>query len=124
MEISKNQAAFVTISVLAVATAGSVLAASEAIATAAKVSALTYSILSVTLAGTSIASVTAFLDASASTTREYFAKMSEHAGYAIAGLYQTTSQVFVQSLIKGIADGIGTNVRRAIAGEDITVRYT
>jgi hypothetical protein len=114
-----NQAAFVTVSVLAVGTAASVFAAATAVATVATVA---YSILAVTAGAVSIASISAWLDPTSTTIHAYFSNCSKHAGYAVAGAYQFVAQTLVQALIKGLADGVSTAIRRKISGDDVTVQ--
>ena|SRR5690606_16277846 len=120
MEISKGQAAFVTVSLLAAATAGSVLGVTTAMATASKAAAIAYGVLGITFAGASIAAITAWFDQSARTADEYFHTFKNHAGVAIAGAYTFASQALIQAVIRGVTDGISTGIRRAIAGPDFT----
>jgi hypothetical protein len=119
MQISKDQAAFITVSVLAAATAGTVFAA---VATASKVAAIAYRVLAITGAGASIASVTAWMDTNSKTAGEYLSVFKEHASKTILGAYQFTSQTLVAALVQGVADGVRTAIRRAISGPDVTVR--
>lgn len=123
MEISKGQAAFVTVSLLAAATAGSVLAVTTAMATASKAAAIAYGVLGVTCAGASIAAITAWFDESAQTAGEYFHTFNKHAGIAIAGAYQLVAQALMQALIQGLTQGVATGIRRSIAGPDITFSH-
>ncbi len=117
MQITKGQAAFATVTVLAAATAGSVFAA---VATVSKAAQIAYGVLGITCGGASIASITAYFDPQANTASEYFNAFKDHAGIAIAGTYQFASQVLLQAFIKGLADGVSIAIRRAIAGPDIT----
>lgn len=116
MQISKGQAAFFTAAVLAAATAGSVFAAA---ATASKAAQVAFGVLGITCGGASIASITAYFDPKAETASDYFASFRDHAGIAIAGMYQFASQVLIQTLIESAAIA----VRRAILGPDITIQH-
>ncbi len=119
MEISKNQAAFITVSALAAVTAGSILAAT---ATASTVAAVAYGVLGVTSFGASMASISAWVDTSAITVKDYFSTFQKHAGIAIAGAYTFVSTVVIEGFVRGLGDGISTAVRRALAGPDVTIQ--
>lgn len=117
--LSKNQAAFVTTTGLAVLTTLSVVAA---ISTTSTIAAIACAVLGLTSGGASIASITAWLDTSSDTADGYFKIFKYHAGIAVAGAYQFFSQAMLQALIDGLIKGISTKVRRAISGPDTTVR--
>ena len=113
-----NQAAFCTVTILGAATAASTIAA---VTTAATVATIAYTILAVSLGGVSIAAITAWLDPDSITVRDYFDKMKEQTGIAVAGMVQFLAQVMVQSLIQGIGNGVARLISRKIAGDDVTI---
>lgn len=114
MQITKNQAAFLTATSLAALTAGSSLAAATTASTAATIA---YAVLATTSSGASIASITAWANSRESTTgREYFEMFKKHATIGIAGAYQFTSQVLFTSLIEGVGRGIGLKIQNKIGG--------
>lgn len=119
MKVSVNQVAFCTTTTLGLATIGAAVTAASA--TASTVALVAYSILAIGLGGTSIASITAWADPSSDTPRKYFKNLQQHASFAIAGVTQLFAQVAVQAVIKGVADGISTAIRRAISGPDVVV---
>jgi hypothetical protein len=114
MQITLNQAAFCTVTILAVATGGAVIGAATTAATAAVVA---YSILAVCLGGVSIASVTAWVATNDSTTdpKIYFSTMKSHTGVALAGMFQFVAQTLVMALVQGLANGITRSIDRRFA---------
>jgi hypothetical protein len=113
-----NAVAFCTSTALAAATAGSALMAA---AVASIVATVAYAILGITFAGLSIASITAWLDKDSVTVDAYFSKLKEHAGYAIAGLYQFVAHSLIQAMVQGLVDGIIKALSRKIGGDDRTI---
>ena len=107
-----NQAAFFTVTALAIATGGSVFAAAAAAKTAATVATVAYSILAIGLGAVSIASITAWLDKDSTSAEDYFSNIGRHAAIAIPAAAQVVAQTLLQSLIQGLAD----LVRNAISG--------
>jgi hypothetical protein len=98
-----NHAAFVTITALAVITAGSVVAAATITST---VAAVAYATLGITAGGLSIGSVTAWIDPSSVTAKLYFVNFKKHAAIAVAGTYQFVAQTLLQAFIRGCAEGL------------------
>jgi hypothetical protein len=116
---SVNLAAFTTVSVLSLGTGLSVAAAVAN--TATTVALVAYSVLAITFAGLSIASVTAFLHEKSVDASSYLENFKNQAGYAVGAMYTFVAQTLVQALVQGLAQGVSTKVRRAIAGDDITI---
>ncbi len=108
-----NQAAFCTVTALAVVTAASIGAA---VTTASTVAAVAYGVLGIGSGAVSIASITAWLDPNSTSVANYFSNLKSHAGYAIAGTFQVVAQTFVQALVQGAANGITKRVGDAIGG--------
>lgn len=119
MEITKNQAAFATVSITAIATIGAVAGAVTATTLATKVA---YIGLSVLLGTTNLAAITSyfavddFKDASA-----YFDKFKDHLQTGIPAVLSAVSQTLLQAVIQGIAEGIRDAIRRAISGPDVVI---
>lgn len=115
-----NGAAFATTTALAAVTIASCFAAATAVTTVATVA---YAILGITAGGASIASITAWLSDGNVSVSDYFSKFKEHAGVAIAGMYQLVAQTLVQALVAGLAEGISKAISRKISGPDVTVGH-
>ncbi len=112
----KGAAAFATITILAAATGGSVLAAT---ATASKAAQIAFGVLGLTAGGASIGAISAYFSTAGTTAKEYFESFANHAGIGIAGMYQFASQVLLQVAI----ESVGVAIRRAIAGPDLVIEH-
>lgn len=113
-----NQAAFCTITSLAVVTGASVFLAAT---TASTVAMVAFAALGITGAGLSIGAITAWLAMKdGETAKDYFEKAKDHSAVSVAGMYQFVAQTLVQALVKGLGDGISAFFRRKIAGPDVT----
>ncbi|CAK0761837.1 membrane hypothetical protein [Gammaproteobacteria bacterium] len=120
-----NKAAFITTTSFAFLTIASAMGA----ATAARVSntfgIFSYSALAIGGAAASIAAITAWMNLGDNTEAStYFQKVGEHAGIAVAGVFQFTAQVLVMSIVQGLAQGTSRAISRSIGGEDQTIRIT
>lgn len=113
-----NHVAFATTTVLGVVTIGATVAA--ATSTASTVAMVAYATLALLSAAVSIASMTAWAHEDSTTVEKYFTRLQEHAGFAIVGSVQLVAQTLFQALRQGLAEGVGTRVRRGIAGPDHT----
>ena len=113
-----NQIAFCTSTTLATATIATTFAAVAAVAIPAKVALIGLAVLSGSVSG---ASVTAWMDQRSINATSYFSNLKEHAAYAVASMTQMTAQILVQAVIQGLANGVSTSIKRAIAGPDFTV---
>lgn len=120
MQINKNQAAFATVTLLAVATGGSVFAA---MATASKAAMFACGVLGTASAGASIGAITAWFDQSSTTAREYFSSLPTHTGIAMGTMAQFVAQTLFQAAVQGVAQGISAYFRRAIGGPDVTFAH-
>ena len=129
MEITKNQAAFATITAAALATAGSVMAATFATATVAKVAYVALSVLAGTL---NLAAITSYFEVSLNEAQkqstvsasEYFDKLKDHTQKGIPAVLSVISQALLQAIIQGVTQGVSTLIKRKIAGPDVTVHNT
>ncbi|CAK0780851.1 membrane hypothetical protein [Gammaproteobacteria bacterium] len=121
-----NKAAFVTTTSLAVLTAASAMGATAAAKIANTFSLVSYSALAITSAAMSIAAITAWVslgdNQSTADAGEYFQKVGEHSGVAVAGVSQFVSLILVQAVVQGLAQGTSRAISRSIGGEDHTVR--
>lgn len=117
MEISANQAAFLTVTGTAVVTIGAVFGAATVASTVATVA---FTALGVTAGGAAIGSITAWIATKGGTADEYFSSFQEHASIAVAGMWQFFAQTLLQALIQGLAQGVGQRVRRKVGGVDFT----
>ncbi len=112
-----NYAAFATVTLLGAATIGSGILAATATSTAATVA---YSALSVLGAAISGAAIVAYSSDKSKSVKSYFKNTVENSGYAIAGATQFVAQTMIQALVRGLAEGVATLIKRKIAGPDHT----
>jgi len=117
MSVNTVAAATVTFSSMT-----TIAAAVMAASVASTVATVAYAVLAITALAVSIASITAWIDKDSTDSEKYFEKMGEHIKYSIAGVYHLAAQTLVRSVFKGIGEGIGTAIRRKIAGPDVTYR--
>ncbi|HSX12279.1 MAG TPA: hypothetical protein VLF61_02185 [Rhabdochlamydiaceae bacterium] len=103
--------AFCTVTVLGAATIGAAFAAATAASTATTVA---FAALALIGAGLGIASVTAY--PVSNNSREYLNNVKNHAGYAIAAIFQFTAQTLIAGLVQGLADGIRTLIFDKVTG--------
>lgn len=108
-----NQAAFCTVTSLAVATIGLSVYAATTASTAATVAAAA---LALVAGAFGIASMTAYADDSSLDAKSYFANVQNHAGRIVPVVFQFVAQTFLVSLVEGIGKGISTLFYRKITG--------
>jgi len=104
---------------LSVAAGVTAIAAASATTT---VSAVALGVAAIALAAISLASITAYFDSSSNSMEEYFSNIVKHSTVTVSGAFQLATQAIVSALVQGVAGAVETRVRRAIAGEDVTVK--
>lgn len=109
-----NQTAFCTVTALAVATIGTAVAAATAAST---VGAVAYGIIAALGSALSIASMTAYVSLKGradkeDTASEYFSEISNHAGFAIAAVFQFIGQTLMVAVVEGLGRGIFRSIER------------
>lgn len=116
-----NQAAFITVTGLALGTGAAIFAAATVTSVAATVAYVIFATLGAAL---SIASITAWaISQNKDGAEAYFERFKEHAAKTLPGMLQFVVQMCFQALISGIAEGIVNKIRRKISGPDLVVDY-
>ena len=109
-----NQTTFCTVTALAIVSIGSAVSAATAIST---VTAAVYGVLATLGSALSIASMTAYTSLKGKvdkedSAREYFNEIANHAGFAIAGVFQFLGQTLMLSVVEGFSQAITGSVKK------------
>jgi hypothetical protein len=110
-----GQAAFATVTSLAIATIGGTVAFTNATTMTQSVA---WAIFATIAAGASIGSMTAYACPDSKDASSYFENFKDHASVAISGMFQYVSQTVFQTVIQEGARGLGTRVYAKVSGQD------